>query len=277
MSNLDVNKVVPFTSRAEAPPGQGSLAEGSIPPAWTYAVSAALVALATGIGLSLQGAVPPASMTLIFVLPVVVAASSFGFGPSLAATALGVLSFDFFFTRPYYSLTIDSPEDIWSAALLLIIALIVSAVAANARQRTVEARRAAEQADALRSLAHAVVEAPSRRVLAQAAATALNQIFRAPAVVFVDGAGRFDRLFTAGDAKLTQAEMEAARGVLDLRLPSRAESYPFVTSEFDLWPVESRSGPGYVLGVEFRGPRGRPSEPERFVDVIAAYLAEFPD
>jgi two-component system sensor histidine kinase KdpD len=248
-----------------------------MPSPWTYAASAALVALATGLGLSLQGVAPPASLTLIFVLPVVVAASSFGFGPSLAATALGVLSFDFFFTRPYYSLTMDSPADIWSAALLLIIASIVSAIAANARRRAVDSRRAAEQAEALRSLAHTVVEAPPRRVVAQAAATALNLIFRAPAVVFVDQEGTIDGVFTAGDAKFAQAEMDAARGVLDLRLPSRAETYPFVTSKFDLWPVASRSGLRYVLGVEFRGPRGRPSEPERFVDLIAAYLADFPD
>lgn len=277
MSNPDVNKVVPFTSRAEVRAGDGPLAEGSTPSAWTYAVSAALVALATGLGLSLQGMVPPASITLIFVLPVVVAASGFGFGPSLVATVLGVLSFDFFFTQPYYSFTIDSPADIWSAALLLVIATIVSAVAADARRRAVDSRQAAEQADALRSLAHTVVEAPSRRELAQAAAAALSRIFRAPAVVFVDQGGTFHGLFTAGGAKLTQAEMDAARGVLDLRLPSRGETYPFVTPKFDLWPVASRSGAGYVLGVEFRGPRGRPSEPERFVEVVAAYLAGFPD
>jgi two-component system sensor histidine kinase KdpD len=277
MSNSDVNKLVPFTSRAKARPDDRAPTEGSMPSVWAYAASAALVALATGLGLSLQGVAPPASITLIFVLPVVVAASSFGFAPSLAATALGVLSFDFFFTRPYYSLTIDSPEDIWSAALLLIIASIVSAVAANARRRAVDSRHAAEQADALRSLAHTVVEAPSRPVLAQAAATALSRIFRAPAVVFVDQGGTFDGLFTSVGAKLTLAEMDAARGVLDLRLPSRGETYPFATSRFDFWPVASRSGAGYVLGVEFRGPGGRPSEPERFVEVIAAYLANFPD
>ena len=40
------------------------------------------------------------SLTLIFVIPVVIAATSLGWGPSVVAVVTSVLAFDFFFTQP---------------------------------------------------------------------------------------------------------------------------------------------------------------------------------
>jgi K+-sensing histidine kinase KdpD len=42
--------------------------------------------------------VPAPGLTLIFVLPVVIAGTAFGLGPSVAAIVASVLAFDFFFT-----------------------------------------------------------------------------------------------------------------------------------------------------------------------------------
>ena len=71
----------------------------------------------------------------IFVLPVVIAATALGWGPSLLAVSTSVLAFDFFFTEPFYSFRIASPSDVWAAALLLVIAAIVSTIAAESRRR----------------------------------------------------------------------------------------------------------------------------------------------
>jgi K+-sensing histidine kinase KdpD len=245
-----------------------------LPVAARYGVTLALVALATLLGFVFSPQVAAPSVALIFVLPVVVAATAFGWGPALAAVAAGVLSFDFFFTEPKYSLAIASPSDIWAAALLAVTASIVSAVAADARRRALDSRRAVEQARALHSVAHAVIEGRPRPEVVQAAATALSAIFRAPAAIFLQHGEVLDLVAMAGDAAIGWAEEDAARGAANATTPMRAESYPFEASMFDLWPVASPDGGRYVLGVDFgHGAADRPSDPERFIEAIGAYLS----
>jgi K+-sensing histidine kinase KdpD len=247
------------------------------PLAGRYALSLVLVALATLLGFVVAPQVAAPNVTLIFVLPVVVAASAFGWGPAFAAVAASVLSFDFFFTEPKYSLAIASPSDIWAAALLAVTASMVSAVAADARRRALDARRAVEQARALQSVAHAVIEARPRPEIVQAAATALSVIFRAPAAIFLQHGEVLDLAATAGGAAVGWAEEDAARGAASALTPMRAETYPFEASAFDVWPVTSPDGGRYVLGVDFgHGEADRPGDPERFIEAVGAYLAASP-
>lgn len=244
-------------------------------PQWTqYAASLLFVAIATVLAFVVDHLIAAPNLTLIFVLPVVIAATVFGWGPSLAAAVTGVLAFDFFFTEPYYSFRISSPSDLWAAALLLVTAAIVSTVAAEARRRAVESRQAADQAQALQALAHVVIEGRTPGDIIDAAAAALTAIFHAPAVIFMERDGAFRPVGSAGRAKLTKAEEDAARGALETGVPARAETYPYAESEFDFWPVAPRTGANIVLGVNFkRSGRDRPTAPERFVEVIGAYLA----
>jgi two-component system sensor histidine kinase KdpD len=239
-----------------------------------YAVSLLFVALAAGFGLIVEDRVGAPNLALIFVLPVIAAATAFGWGPSLIATVASVLAFDFFFTEPKYNLAIASASDAWAAALLGVIAAIVSGVAAESRRRQLAARRAAEQAQALQTLAHAVIQAGSYPGILAAAATALHQIFRAPSVIFMQQGPVFRPVASAGGARITPAEEEAAVGVRDSGLRSRAENYPFLESEFDFWPVASSGDRRWVLGVSFMNSgRSRPTAPDRFIEIVGAYLA----
>jgi two-component system sensor histidine kinase KdpD len=239
-----------------------------------YSVSLLLVALATALAFIVDHVISAPNLTLIFVLPVVAAATLFGWGPSLVAVSASVLAFDFFFTEPYYSLRIASPSDLWAAGLLLVVAAIVSTIAAESRRRALEARRAAEQAQALQVLAHVVIESRPQAEVVSAAVTALSQIFQAPAVVFMQRGKAFAPVATAGAARITAAESEAAKGALDTQLLARAETYPYDQSRFDFWPVATSKDVSCVIGVCFgRSGGGRPAAPERFVEIVAAYLA----
>jgi hypothetical protein len=58
----------------------------------------------------------------------------------MAAALVSVMAFDFFLTRPYLSMRIDSADDIETATLLLIVGLIVGTVAARERRARVAAQ-----------------------------------------------------------------------------------------------------------------------------------------
>ena len=264
----------PPLAAGSGPPNAASDNALRIPPAAQYAAALLFVAVATVLAFVVDHLIAAPNLTLIFVLPVVLAATGFGWGPALAAAGTGALAFDYFFTAPFYSFRITSPSDLWAAGLLLVIAAIVSGVAAEARRRSIEARRAAEQAQALQALAHVVIESRPQKQILQAAATALNQIFAAPAVIFMEQGRTFGPVATAGAPSITAAEEEAARGSLASHAPLRAEMYPYDRSKFDLWPVATPAGFRCVVGVDFtRSRRDRPTAPQSFVEVVSGYLA----
>ncbi|HEV2364548.1 MAG TPA: DUF4118 domain-containing protein [Caulobacteraceae bacterium] len=237
-----------------------------------YGISLLLVGAAVVVGYAFESLITPANLTLVFVLPVVISATTFGWGPSIAAVVAGVLAFDFFFTAPRYQLTIASPVDAWAAVLLLVIAAIVSAIASQARRRALEAGRKAQQASALQVLAHLVVAGRPRREIVQGAAIALGQIFDAPAVVFEEQQGSLQLAAGAEGVKANDAEEAAARGALAMGLVARAHAYPNDEARFDYWPIRTPGG-AFVLGVDFTSAEeGRPSAPDRFVEAVGAYL-----
>ena len=100
-------------------------------PAAAYALSLLMVAAATLGAILLDQVQTVPNLSLIFVLPVVVAAVSFGWGPALAAAVGGVLAFNFFLVDPRYTLRVADPANAWALILLLITAAIVSGVAAQ--------------------------------------------------------------------------------------------------------------------------------------------------
>jgi K+-sensing histidine kinase KdpD len=250
-----------------APPARTSTALG-------YGLSLLLVAAAGLVAFVVDHIVSTPNLSLIFVLPVIVAALSFGWGPALVSAMLSVAIDDFFFIEPRFTFRVASPSDVWALALLLVVAAIASTVGAQSRGRALANRRAAEQAEALHSLAHAVIEAQPTSALLKTAAAALSRIFDAPAVVLAEKAGKLWPAAIGGGAHPSAADMEAAHWSLANDKATRGETYPFDQAEFDFWPVQTPASHRLVLGVKLEGlSGGRPRNPARQVELVAAYLS----
>jgi K+-sensing histidine kinase KdpD len=69
-----------------------------------YLAAVIMTALATSVAVGLDTKVTIPNLSLIFVIPVVVASVTFGLGPSLCSAVLGALAYNFFLTEPRYSL-----------------------------------------------------------------------------------------------------------------------------------------------------------------------------
>jgi two-component system sensor histidine kinase KdpD len=239
-----------------------------------YGVSLLLVAAAALAAFAVNQVVLGASLGLVFVVPVIVAALYFGWGPAFFAAVLGVGVLDFVFIEPRYTFDVASPSDIWTLGLLLVVAAIASTVGAQARNRAITARRSARQAQALQTLAHAVITSEPSVVLIKIAAETLAEIFDAPAVVLAENTGKLWPAASSGGAKPSAADMEAAHWALANDKPTRADAYPFDQSAFNFWPVRTLSGRRLVLGVKQAGDEDSRLESERrYVEMVAGYLA----
>lgn len=95
------------------------------------------VAAAVAVGVDSQVAIP--NISLVFVVPVVMAAISLGLGPSLCSAILGALAYNFFLTEPRYTLIVDDPANVWAIGLLFFVGLVVSGVAFTSHRRAADA------------------------------------------------------------------------------------------------------------------------------------------
>ena len=239
-----------------------------------YALALAMVGAATVAGYVLDGIAAIPSLSLVFVLPVVVSAAAFGWGPALTAAVAGVAAYNFFLIPPRYTLSVADPANAWALVLLLAVAAITSAVAAQSRRRALVAQAAARQAEALQDLARSLVGAADVPAVAAACAEALSRLFGARAVVLTEAGGRLGAAATAGGEPPGDNDIEAARWSLASRHPTRGGAYPAGEAAFDFWPVTTPARHSAVLGVAISGrDQGRPEHPERLVELVGAYLA----
>jgi K+-sensing histidine kinase KdpD len=245
-----------------------------LPLAVQYLLALAAVVLAVAVGLSLRVVIPASGLTLLFVLPVVATAVTFGWRVSMVTAIAGALAFDFFFAPPLYSLAIASPADIWSTALLLVIGAVVSTLAARSRRQAEEAKRAAGRAQALQGLAHAVMTGASCEAVLAHAAHTLNVLFDAPAAILARTPEGMKVRASAGDATPSSADRAAAASALDLNAPTHGGVYPTDRARFDFWPVTLQGGEALALGVDFaHAENGRAADVQGQVEAVCGYLA----
>jgi two-component system sensor histidine kinase KdpD len=247
--------------------------EFHIPISAQYAIALLLVAVATFIGYAASSVVPAPALTLVFVLPVVIAGTAMSLGPSITAVVAGVLAFDFFFTQPRLTLRMTEPSEIWSAALLFVTAAIVNTLAWLSRRHANDARQAVAQEEELRSLAHALIEGVSQPEIIRAAATALSHMFAAPVAVISELHGSLRVEASAGGAELSEGEMAAAAYALSTRVHLPARAFPHDHSRYDMWPVASTRGCEYLVAVDFGRPgRERVADAERLIEIVGGYF-----
>ncbi len=90
---------------------------------------------------------------LLLVLPVLAAAIVGGRLGGVVSAVVAAVCFDFFFTRPYYSLTIDRRADIETTVVLLIVGLVVGELVNRMRASTLLARASRRDVEQIRRVA----------------------------------------------------------------------------------------------------------------------------
>lgn len=115
-----------------------------------------LVAFSVVAGLLIAPRWGTSAIDLLFLLPVLAAASSAGLAQGLVAAVVSALAFNFFFTAPYHTFAIHSPSDIVTVIMLFVVAAVCSHLAASVRRQaqlaSVHAARNATIAGFARSL-----------------------------------------------------------------------------------------------------------------------------
>jgi two-component system sensor histidine kinase KdpD len=211
-------------------------------------------AVATALGKAIDASITVPNVSLVFVVPVLVAAARHGLVPSLWVAGLSVLCFNFFFLPPLYEFTIADPANAVALVLLMFVAIAASALAARTRSQTEAARREARTTAELYAFSRKIAGVIELYDLLWIVVTHLARLLNAEVVILMPekdpGDGKLaPRAAFPPDSEFSDADLAAARWSWDADHPTGRGTDTLPGGRWLFVPIStSRSGVG-VIGV----------------------------
>ncbi len=186
--------------------GSGAVLSKSTPLA-DYGSSVLFLILATVLCFAMFPFFDLSNLIMVYLLAVLVTATGCGRGPAVLNSLLSVLAFDFFFVPPRYSLAVSDAQYIVTFAVMFLVALVISHLAARLRQEAETARLQERQAEAMHGLSRQLAGTRGTEGILKTAEQYLSEIFNCRVVALLpDETGKL--AVAAGDpASVIQNDM----------------------------------------------------------------------
>ena len=238
---------------ADKPPGQRRPIIAA-PGRWGrpahYAWALAMVAAMTALGRLLIEVIDLGNISLLYLVPVMFAAATFGLRAGLFAGLASSLAYNFFFLPPTGTLTVNNPENVISILVLLGVAVVTSQFAARVRAQADLAQSSARQNAALASFSRQLTAASDQDALMQAICAEVGRLLDARAVLLLPSAdGPMLRAAVPPEDRLEQIERAAAQWAIDNAQPAGRGSATLTASDWLFHPLRTTRGVLGVLGL----------------------------
>ena len=190
-------------------------AAGRPRPVWMHYLWAVLLVLAaTGVSALFHPSISATNLVMVYLLAVVVAAVYLGRGPSILASILSVLAFDFSFTEPYYTFVVSDTEYILTFAGLLGVGLVISELTARLRDQAGAAQRREAETSTLYALSRDLSIAEGLDEIIRVVSDNVGQTFGREVALFLPDSKRDGNLkIVSKSASFTADENEMAVAV----------------------------------------------------------------
>ncbi|USX55249.1 sensor histidine kinase KdpD [Lentzea sp. HUAS12] len=125
-----------------------------------WALSLLLPAAVTALGMLWRDELDFSTDLVAFLLVTCVVAIAGGLGPALFCAVLGAGMLNYFFTEPYYSLAVQTPENVITLVAMVIVATVVALTVDRAARLAEQGARARTEAALLASYSRTVLTSP---------------------------------------------------------------------------------------------------------------------
>lgn len=165
-----------------------------------YFLSILLVALTTLISLPFYGRIHSTNLVMLYLTAVVISALYLGRGPSMLASILGVLTFDFFFTEPRLMFVVEDTQYILTFLGLFIVSVAISNLTGRVREHMEVIRAQEQQSSTLYALSRELTVSPDLDTVLTKVIEQIGQTFNRQAVILLphNGSGLTVRAATTG-------------------------------------------------------------------------------
>ena len=221
----------------------------AIPTDWApYIWAMAVVALASGVAWLTLPFFELANLVMVYLLGIVVVATRYGRGPSLAASVLSVAALDFLFVAPVFTFAVSDVRYLFTFAVMLLVGLVTSSLAARIRMQAVAARQREERTAALYAMSRELASTRGVDQLLTIAVRHISEVFRSQVVVLLPGAGG---LVPSGGGQfaLDSNELGVAKWVHEHHQPAGLGTATLPGAAALYLPLQAPRGPVGVLGV----------------------------
>ncbi len=140
-----------------------------------YGFGVIAVALCSLLALLLQQVLPNSNLVLVYVMAVVLCGLRYGARPALFTALLSFVSFNYFLTEPYFSLSVNKPQDVATLVFLGVIGAVCGPAASRIRQQFLLLRAANSYSELQREFAFALTLVHSSDQLWQVLTRQLQQ------------------------------------------------------------------------------------------------------
>ncbi|MCP5150217.1 MAG: DUF4118 domain-containing protein [Ectothiorhodospiraceae bacterium] len=188
------------------------------------------VAAATCVGLAFQR-LPPANLSLVYLVAVLGVATRLGLWPSIYACITSFLLYNFLFTPPYLTFTVEHEGDLATLVLYLVVATVTGHLAARARAENATSQAALERTQRLYAFTHRLAAAGSDSEAARTLAGAVHDVVGDGVVVALAGARSAGEHATAGAPE--PALVAAVEAALDGPAPSTVGHHTLIALTAD--------------------------------------------
>ncbi len=272
-------EVAPSADRP-APPGPTDWLLGAPRQIGPYLEGALTTAVATAAGKGIDHLIDLPNISLLFVVPVLVAAARHGLVPSLWVSGLSVLCYNFFFLPPLYEFTISDPANVVALFFFMFVAIVASALAARTRAQTEAARREARTTAELYAFSRKIAGVIDLYDLLWIVVTHLARLLNAEVVILMpekisaeNGKLEARAAFPPG-TELSEADLAAARWSWDADQPTGKGTNTLPGSRWLFVPIRtSRSEIGVIGVLSHKEPGGLGAAARRLLDAVGNQTA----
>lgn len=215
-----------------------------------YAGIALLIAGTTLIAALAQPWIGSGAIDLLYLVPVIVAASLYGLRPGLVASMAAALAFNFFFLEPTFTFTIADPESVLTMLILTGVAVFTSNLAGRLRTRARLGVRSAQESAALATFSQTLARASDREATANAVCIEVSRLLEVRCMLLAEQNGELRPVAAKPeDVTLSPLDRAAADWAWSRGELAGSGSATLPAADWQFHPLKTSLGVLAVLGV----------------------------
>ncbi|MBX3567093.1 MAG: sensor histidine kinase KdpD [Rhizobiaceae bacterium] len=235
-----------------------------------YLWTAATVAAATAVAIFVNRVFPVESLSLFFLVAVLGVAARFGLWPSIFASGLAFLSYNFFLTEPFFSFEIANQDLVLTLFLFLLVAIVTGNLAARLRDQARAQRAIAKRTANLFDFSRKVASVASLDDVVWAAVTHVASTMQCSSMILMpDTSGQL--VIVGGmppEDHLEPRDRGAAEWAWEKREPAGWSSPTLPSATWLFLPMKSADRIHGLLGVQFGTRQYITTEERRLLDSL---------
>ena len=246
-----------------------------------FLVAGVMVGAMTVLATALDTWLDIRNVALLYLVPVMAAASLYGLRAGLFAGIASSLCYNFFFLPPTGTLTINDPQNVLTAFVLLGVAFVVSKLASGVRAQADIAAASARSNAALAGFLRRLTELNDIEAARREIAEEVARLFEVQTILLaVDGGALSIQAASIPDAHLDTVDAAAAQWSWDTGTPAGRGTGTLAAAEWRFQPLLAGDHTLAVLGLA-RDNATDPIRPDRLplliglVDQAALVLERF--